>query len=140
MLHNEKSITLSKYRLDMAKEFLESASKNLEIEEYKTANNRAYYSVFHCLRAVIALDQVDFKKHSGVIAFFREHYIKTGIFDRECSDIISNTELIRHKSDYDDFYIAKKSDTIEQVESAAIVYDKVSAYLQQIYTDAAQSQ
>lgn len=87
------------------------------------------------MRAAIALDQVDFKKHSGVIAFFREHYIKTGIFDRECSDIISNTELIRHKSDYDDFYIAKKSDTVEQVESAGKLYDKIAAYLQQIYKD-----
>ena len=73
-----------------------------------TANNRAYYSVFHSMRAVLALDEVDFKKHSGVIAYFRENYIKTKIFDRSCSDIISSTCLIRNKSDYYDFYIAEK--------------------------------
>ena len=52
---NEKSITLSKYRLEQAKEFLESAIKNLEMNEYKTANNRAYYSVFHSMRAVVRI-------------------------------------------------------------------------------------
>lgn len=126
---NEKSITLSKYRLEQAKEFLESAIKNLEMNEYKTANNRAYYSVFHSMRAVLALDEVDFKKHSGVIAYFRENYIKTKIFDRNCSDIISSTSLIRNKSDYDDFYIAEKNETIEQIENAKVLYEAVEKYL-----------
>lgn len=126
---NKKSITLSKYRLEQAKEFLESAIKNLEINEYKTANNRAYYSVFHSMRAVLALDEVDFKKHSGVIAYFRENYIKTKIFDRTCSDIITSTSLIRNKSDYDDFYIAEKNETIEQVENAKLLYEFIENYL-----------
>jgi len=45
-----------------------------DIDELKTANNRAYYCVFHAMRAVIALDEQDFKKLSGVISYFREHY------------------------------------------------------------------
>ena len=110
---NENRINLSKYRLEKAQEFLKSAVNNLKSEDYMTANNRAYYCVFHSMRAVIALDGVDFKKHSGVIAYFREHYIKTGIFDKMYSDIISSTSLIRSKSDYDDFYIAQKDETIE---------------------------
>lgn len=99
---------------------MNSAIKNLQMNELKTANNRAYYSIFHAMRALLALDEVDFKKHSGVIAFFREHYIKTDIFSKECSDIISSSSLIRNKSDYDDFYVAVKSETIEQVENAKI--------------------
>ena len=98
-----------------------------------TANNRAYYCVFHSMRAVIALDGVDFKKHSGVIAYFREHYIKTGIFDKMYSDIISSTSLIRSKSDYDDFYIAQKYETIEQVKNAEEIYNAVEEYLHTLY-------
>ena len=44
---NEKCITLSKYRIEEARDFLNSGKKNLSMNEYKTANNRAYYSVFH---------------------------------------------------------------------------------------------
>jgi len=72
LLPDEKNLTLSKYRLEQSEEFLNSAIKNLAMDELKTANNRAYYSIFHAMRAVLALDEVDFKKHSGVIAYFRE--------------------------------------------------------------------
>ncbi len=130
---SEKSIILSKYRLERAKEFLDSAVKNLEIEEYRTANNRAYYSIFHAMRAVLALDEIDFKKHSGVISYFREHYIKTKVFDREISDIITAASLIRSKSDYDDFYIAKKDEAAEQVENAKKVYTIIKNYLYGVY-------
>ena len=130
---SEKSVILSKYRLERSKEFLDSAVKNLEIEEYRTANNRAYFSVFHAMRAVLALDEVDFKKHSGVISYFREHYIKTKMFDREISDIITSASLIRSKSDYDDFYIAKKDEAAEQVENAQKVYMIIKNYLYGVY-------
>ncbi len=130
---SEKSVILSKYRLERAKEFLDSALKNLEIEEYRTANNRAYYSIFHAMRAVLALDEVDFKKHSGVISYFREHYIKTKVFDREVSDIITSASLIRSKSDYDDFYIAKKDEAAEQVKNAQKVYIITKKYLYGVY-------
>jgi len=99
------------------------------MDELKTANNRAYYSIFHAMRAILALDEVDFKKHSGVIAYFRENYIKTGIIDKNCSDIISNASLIRNKSDYDDFYVAVKSETIEQVNNAKIFFKHIKSYL-----------
>ena len=134
-MHSERSISLSKYRLQQAKEFLNDAEHNLSVNAYKTANNRAYYCVFHSMRAILALDEVDFKKHSGVIAYFREKYIKNKIFDRKYSDIVSSTELIRHKSDYDDFYIAKKSETAEQVENARIMYEAIEKFLCEIYKE-----
>ena len=130
---SEKCIALSKYRIDEAYELLNSGKKNLKMNEYKTANNRAYYSVFHAMRAVLALDEVDFKKHSGVIAYFREHYVKTGIFDRKYSDIISGTSLIRNKSDYDDFYVADKEETAELLSDAEKFTQAVKEYLNTRY-------
>ena len=130
---SEKCIALSKYRIDEAYELLTSGKKHLKMNEYKTANNRAYYSVFHAMRAVLALDEVDFKKHSGVIAYFREHYVKTGIFDRKYSDIISGTSLIRNKSDYDDFYVADKEETAELLSDAVKLSQAVKVYLNTRY-------
>lgn len=132
-MHSEAAKSLSKYRIEQAHEFLNDAKHNLEVNAYKTANNRAYYSIFHSMRALLALDGVDFKKHSGVIAYFRENYIKTKIFERKYSDIVSSASLIRNKSDYDDFYIANKQETIEQVENARAMYEAVEEYLKQIY-------
>ena len=59
-------------------------------------------------------------------ADFREKYIKSGIINKGCSDIISNASLIRNKSDYDDFYVAVRSETAEQVENAKIFFASVN--------------
>lgn len=67
---------LSKYRLEKARDMLASAQRDCEAEDYASANNRAYYCIFHAIRAVLALDGLDFKKHSMVIATFGQRYLK----------------------------------------------------------------
>lgn len=69
---------LSNWRLEKAERCLRSAQTLLDDEDYSSAANRSYYCVFHCIRSVLALDGVDFKKHSGIVAYFREKYIKAG--------------------------------------------------------------
>ena len=65
-------IDLSKYRLARAGEMLKTACRDLEAEDYASANNRAYYCIFHAMRAVLALTGEDYKKHSGVISRFSD--------------------------------------------------------------------
>ena len=55
-------IELSKYRLAKSAEMLETARRDLHADDYASANNRAYYCIFHAMRAVLALDGVDHKK------------------------------------------------------------------------------
>ena len=44
------------YRIQTAKDDLKAARILLAAEEYKGANNRAYYAIFHAINAVHALD------------------------------------------------------------------------------------
>ncbi len=127
---DDSRIDLAKYRLAQAKQCIISAEKLYEIEDYKGAANRSYYSVFHSIRSVLALEKVDFKKHSAVISYFRKTYIKTGIFDVRLSDIISEAFDIRSDSDYDDFYIVSKKDIEEQIENVKYFYNEIEKYLE----------
>ena len=52
---------LSKHRLEQAKEEFESAKLLFDKNYYKSANNRAYYAIFHSIRAILALEAIDFK-------------------------------------------------------------------------------
>ena len=52
------------------------------------------------MRAVLALDGVDMKHHSGIISEFRKRYIKTGVFDASLSGLISELSDVREGSDY----------------------------------------
>jgi uncharacterized protein (UPF0332 family) len=80
---------LSKYRLTRAKEDLEHAKVSLKESYIKGSLNRSYYAIFHAMRAVLALDGLDSKKHSGIIAHFNQNYIKTGVFSRELSKYLA---------------------------------------------------
>lgn len=126
-------IDLSKYRLEKAIEMLMTAKRDLSADDYASANNRAYYCIFHCMRAVIALDGEDFKKHSAVIAMFSKNYLKTDVFPREYGALISNASLIRNRSDYEDFYICSIEDTRQLVAGAEQFLSVIQQYLDQKY-------
>lgn len=129
MLHNKEYKDLSLYRLSKAEQYLEDAKKTLELKMYDTAANRSYYAIFHAARAVLALEGLDFKKHSGVISNFQLRYIKSGIFDKKLSNIIKSAFSLRTESDYEDFYIISKTDGENQVNEAEIFCREIKEYI-----------
>ena len=126
-------ISLSKIRLEYAKESLGAAEDLLKLERYKDAANRSYYAVFHSMRAVLAFDGIDRKKHSSVMAEFRKLYIKTNIFPNKMSDMITSLFEIRINSDYMDFYILPKKDVKEQIKNAKFFIKEVEKFLKAKY-------
>jgi len=128
-------IDLSKYRLAKAAETLVTAKRDMEAGDYASANNRAYYCIFHAMRAVLALDGEDYKKHSAVIARFTVNYLKTELLPRDYSKLIANASLIRNRSDYEDFYICSVEDTFRLVEGTEAFLHSINIFLQQKYTE-----
>lgn len=130
---NEELISISKARIFHAEDCLREARLLLDGNEYKGAANRAYYAAFHSLRAVLILDEFDSKKHSGIIAKFREKYLKTELFGKEISDYISSLFRVRSASDYDDFYIVSKEEAKKQLSKAETIIEQVKEYLRTQY-------
>jgi uncharacterized protein (UPF0332 family) len=121
---------LSKYRLERAQGRPGNRGrKPRKREKYRASVNRAYYAVFHVLRAITALDQFDSGKHSGIIAFFNQHYVKTGIFDKEISKMIDSCYRLREKADCDDSFLAAKDDAVIQLEKAKRIMEAVEQYI-----------
>ena len=126
-------IDLSRYRMRKAQEMLASAKRDMEAKDYASANNRAYYAIFHAMRAVLSLDGEDYKKHSAVISRFTLNYLKPEIFTREYGKLISNASLIRNRSDYEDFYICSVADTNALFSGAVTFCGDIGKYLEQRY-------
>lgn len=120
----------ARYRISRAKEDLDTAHLLFEAGKYRIANNRAYYAIFHAMRAVLVFDDFDSSKHSGIIAEFRRRYIKEGIFPARISKMIGEAFTIRNASDYDDMFIASKTDTEEQIANAEHVYKLLHRYIE----------
>jgi len=122
---------LAQYRMERAKEMLIASEENLKIEQYRTSLNRSYYAIFHAMRAVNILEGYDSSKHSGVIAYFTQTFLKTERLDRELSKIIKEASYLREKSDYDDFYIASKDEALKQLENAKIFLKMISEFIKE---------
>lgn len=125
----DNMVSLCNYRIEKAEMCLKSAELLRDSGDYTSAANRSYYAIFHSIRAVMALDGEDRKKHSGVISYFSENYIKNGLFEKEYSYIIKSAFQVRQESDYDDFCIISKNDVSEQIENAHKLIDAVKKYV-----------
>ena len=119
----------AKYRLERSKDDLSVAHLLFDNGNYRVANNRAYYAIFHAIRAVLVFDNYDSGKHSGIIAEFRRRYIKEGIFPAEISKMVGSAFTIRNSSDYDDMFVASRIETEEQLKNADYIYELVSKYI-----------
>lgn len=131
-MKNKISIELVKHRLEQAKEDLEAAEILFDNKKFKSANNRAYYSIFHSIRAVLALEPIDFKKHKTVISYFNKNYINTEIFSKKLGHKIAEASKLREDSDYDDYIedIEDIEDTTLQIETAEQVYNECVNYIE----------
>ena len=120
---------LARHRLEQAKEDLTASKVLYELKLYKSSNNRAYYSIFHSIKAVFALEPVDFKRHKDVIAYFNKNYVHTEIFPKNIGRKIMKASKVREDSDYDDEFIVKSEDTLSQIQTAEELINLVEEYI-----------
>ena len=126
---NPENLTLAKYRLEKAQTCLTDAKLLLQNNSFMAAANRAYYAIFHSARAMLALDGEDRKRHSGVISYFQEHYVKNGTIEKVYAHILQNAFEIRQEADYEDFYVLSKNDASQQISNAEMFVTRISEYI-----------
>jgi uncharacterized protein (UPF0332 family) len=122
-------MALARYRAARATELVVVSGELLESGHFKDSVNRSYFAIFNALRAALALEGFDSRKHSGVIGEFRKSYIKTGAFDPVFSEYIGSAFSVRNDSDYDDFFIVSKEDALTQLGNARELVSAVSEWL-----------
>ncbi|WP_283680591.1 HEPN domain-containing protein [Parablautia sp. Marseille-Q6255] len=127
MLDNREELV--KYRLESARERLNSAEVLLKNGNYKDSIGRSYYAMFTAVRALLARDGIDYSKHAGVISYFQKEYIKTEQFDKKYSKYLSQAFQIRNNTDYSDFFVVSHSDAEEQYERALAFWGVIESYL-----------
>lgn len=81
---------------------------------------------------MLAFDKFDSKKHSGIISYFIQHYVKTEKIEQEYGQILMSAEKIRIQSDYDDFYVASKNEAQEQISNARKFLEMIEKYINDI--------
>ena len=117
---------LIKYRLESARERLNSAEVLLASKSYKDSIGRSYYAMFTAVRALLAKDGVDYSKHAGVISYFQREYIKTQKFEKKYSKYLSQAFQIRNNTD---FFVVSFEDAREQADRAKEFLTAIEEFL-----------
>ena len=130
-MDKEQWDSLAVIRMERARELLGEVQELLEKNSYKSANSRAFYAIEKCVKALLATEQVEVLTHNGAMKMFNMKFIHSGDGNFTAEDYrkIAKAEQIRNASDYDDFYIASREETRQQVENALYFVEKVEMYL-----------
>ncbi len=129
----DKIKTLSIYRLQKAKEDLEAAKLTFQHNQLAQSINRTYYAIFHGVRALIAYDKFDSKKHSSIIGYFNKNYITNKKIEVGFYKMLVSAFELRTKSDYQDFYIVSKEEAESQLDNAIKFIQMIESYINENY-------
>lgn len=117
-MNQRPRIDFAKYRFQEATEKLESARILLNENHLKDSLSRSYYAMFSAVRALLALKELDSRKHSGIISFFNQHFVKTKIIDPYYGRLLKKAQFSRERSDYGDYIIVTFEEAKSQLEDA----------------------
>ena len=79
---------------------LRQATLLFKNNEYDGVISRAYYAVFHYASALLLTKGLEARSHEGLIRLFNLHFIKTGVFSKQYSTILSHAQKAREEADY----------------------------------------
>ncbi|HKK62907.1 MAG TPA: HEPN domain-containing protein [Bacteroidales bacterium] len=93
-----------KYRMESARQTYDAAKVLASEGFWNSAVNRLYYSAFYAINALLVLNDIQSKSHSGTKSQFSLHFIKTGKFDKKFGQLFSELFDWRQKGDYDNIF------------------------------------
>jgi uncharacterized protein (UPF0332 family) len=114
-----------------AHEMLEVAALNLSEDFHGSAVNRAYYAIFYAANALLVTQGLARSKHSGVIAAFRERFVKTGLIEVEYSDVYGRVMENRHVSDYEIEVPVERQVAARALDDAQRFVERIEQFFQQ---------
>ena len=86
-----------------ARATLDDADVLIDGKRWNSALNRLYYAAFYAARALLATQNLDSSRHSGVISLFQEHFVRTSTVLQETARALPRLFEKRQTTDYGDY-------------------------------------
>jgi uncharacterized protein (UPF0332 family) len=118
--------------LERAEDALENSVYSLHGGFTLGTVNRAYYTMFYCMSALLATKGIHAKTHQDIRAKFGELFIKNSIFPTIIAKYIGNAFDLRQEADYDFEAIITEDEAKVLVENAREFYNLTKEYLEKI--------
>jgi uncharacterized protein (UPF0332 family) len=118
--------------LERARNALQQARDNLNLDYYDVTTSRAYYAMFYAASALLASKGISRSKHSGVHLAFSQYFIKPGLIEIEYAKMLGHAFDSRLDSDYDMMFSAERTLAEDVLHDAQHFVDRAERYLRQV--------
>lgn len=123
-------IEIIKYHIKESRLNLHDAEDLAKKGSYNGSLNRAYYSIYHSAKALLEFKGVETKSHSGVLAMFNDHCVRTEEFPHTFFITFQKSEILRAKADYADLYEGTDDQAKHQIDGARLFLEESIHYLE----------
>lgn len=113
-----------------AKKFLKTAKLAFDSEDYDSCVSRCYYAMFFMAEAVLLTKNLRASSHKGVISLFGEHFVKTGIFEKELGKAFRQAYDKRLIGDYGIGFTVDKKEAEDTLKRSKVFFNKTKDYLE----------
>ena len=118
------------YRMERALESLDEAELMRERGHFNTAVNRAYYTVFYAVTALLETEGLASAKHSGVRALLNQHFIAPGRIPKELGRAYADLFEDRQEGDYADLIRFDEATAAARIAQARAWLEHLSPLIQ----------
>ncbi|MBK1621010.1 DNA-binding protein [Lamprobacter modestohalophilus] len=115
---------------------LRKAVEKLRVAEMLVANgawddavSRAYYAAFHAISALHLSQGQTFSSHAQSIGRFNKDFVRSGMFSKEFTAILTRLFEDRQSGDYDVSGLVTAEDAQRDVDDARRLLEAIDAYL-----------
>lgn len=97
---------------------------------YDFAASRVYYAAFYAATAILLREELEFGKHSGVIAAIHQRLVKTGKLDKEHGKNLNWLFELRGVADYGATAHVSQQDAEKAITAAESFLQAINSLLQ----------
>ena len=115
--------------IEKAEKFLCTAGHALNTEDYDSCVSRCYYAMFFVAEAVLLTKSLAASSHKGVISLFGEHFVKTGILERDLGKALSDAYDKRLVGDYGVGFTVTEQQARDLLQTGHNFVQKLKNYL-----------
>ncbi len=115
--------------IERAKKYLKSSKTLLKEGDYESSVSRAYYAMFYSAEAMLLTKDLAFSSHRGVISAFGQHFVKTGVFQREMGREFNRAFEKRQLGDYEYTFVISRDEAESILKESERFVEKITKYL-----------
>ena len=115
--------------MEAGHEAVDAAKSLVEKDLYRSAMSRAYFGLFHYIKALLYTQGLEPKSHEELEHLFGFHFVKSGKVDIKSAKLLARLQKYCERSDYGLVSVFSTEDVEEELTEVEHFINSIQGYL-----------